>query len=308
MRLSQTEYERNLSLLKRDANRSRAGKMILPAVAGATAALLLLCLPAGAADLIVRRGDGSINWTRSFVSATGRSEATVAPEGAAIDPEDGQTLSINGARIDTYRRARESSIENLLRAMKTIRIDPDRRLGDFLQDDDTLRRRLSETLVEEITFRRYPAGFLTSACEARLNFGGIIGSLSWDFPAMELPVIDDTPLKTDYTGLIVDGRGLKLEPMLFPSIYDGDGAEIYGRTFIDSRFALKHGLASYCHTEDEARALGRAGDRPYYSVALKSMNACPVISERDARRVLAAKATRNSLKRCRVIIILDRND
>ncbi len=99
-------------------------------------------------------------------------------------------------------------------------------------------------------------------------------------PAIELPVIDDSPLKTDYTGLIVDGRGLKLEPMLFPSIYDGDGVEIYGRTFIDSRFALKHGLASYCHTEDEARALGRAGDRPYYSVALKSMNACPVISER----------------------------
>jgi hypothetical protein len=293
-------------LLKRGTDRSRAGKKITPAVAGAMV-LLLVCAPATAADLVVRRGDGSINWTRSFISATGRSEATVAPEGAAIDPEDGRTLSINGARSDTYRRAREASLENLLRAMRTIRIDPDRRLSDFLQEDDSVRRRLSEKLAEETRFRRYPAGFMASECEARLSFGGIIGSLSWDFPAIELPVIDDSPLKTDYTGLIVDGRGLKLEPMLFPSIYDGDGVEIYGRTFIDSRFALKHGLASYCHTEDEARALGRAGDRPYYSVALKSMNACPVISERDARRVLAAQSTRNSLKRCRVVIILDRN-
>ncbi len=307
MRLSQTEYERNLPLLKRDADRSRAGKRIIPAVAGATVMLLLVCEPAGAADLVIHRSDGSINWTRSFISATGRCEATVASEGAPIDPEDGRTLSINGARSDTYRRAREASLENLLRAIKTIRIDPDRRLEDYLRDDDTVRRRLSETIAEETRFRRYPAGFLTSACEARLSFGGLIGSLSWDFPTMELPVIDDTPLKTDYTGLIVDGRGLKLEPMLFPSIYDGDGAEIYGRTFIDSRFALKHGLAAYCHTEDEARTLGRAGDRPYYSVALKSMNACPVISEKDARRVLAAQATRNSLKRCRVVIILDRN-
>jgi len=293
-------------LLKRGTDRSRAGKKITPAVAVATV-LLLVCAPATAADLIVRRGDGSINWTRSFISATGRSEATVAPEGAAIDPEDGRTLSINGARSDTYRRAREASLENLLRAMRTIRIDPDHRLGDLLQSDDTVRRRLSETLARETRFRRYPAGYIASACEARLGFGWLAGSLAWDFPAMELPVIDNTPLTTDYTGLIVDGRGLKLEPMLFPSIYDEDGLEIYGRTFVDSRHALRNGLASYCHTEDEARALARAGDRPYYSVALKSVNACPVISERDARRVLGAQATRNSLKRCRVVIILDRN-
>ena len=28
---------------------------------------------------------------------------------------------------------------------------------------------------------------------------------------------------------------------------------------VDSRHALRNGLASYCHTEDEARALARAG-------------------------------------------------
>ncbi|HPI13451.1 MAG: hypothetical protein QM472_08935 [Spirochaetota bacterium] len=291
---------------KRDHNRHGAGKRITAAAFIAGAALCLLCASAEAADLIVRHGDGSINWTRSFISSTGRFEAEVSGTGLPVDPEDGRELGINGARKDTRRRAQEASIESLLSAMKTIRVDPNRRLGDLLQADDTVQRRLSETIAAETRFRRHPSGFVASTCEARLGFGGIIASLPWDYPDMELPVIDNTPLKTDYTGLIVDGRGLKLEPMLFPSIYDENGVEIFGRIFIDSRYALKNGMASYCHTEDEAKALKRAGDRPYYSVALKSLNACPVISEKDARRVLGAQATRNSLKRCRVVIILDK--
>ncbi len=268
--------------------------------------MLLAVCPARGADYITSYYGSEINWTRGYISSKGESSMEIESHGRPVDYYDMSDLSINRARLDTSARARDAALERLMSAAKFVRVDPERSFLDVLTGESFSRKRITETLTDHVRLRQYPRDFDSAVCEARLTMGDLISSLPFDFPSLDFPVIDDTPVKTDYTSLIVDGRGLGLQPMLFPSVYNEDGLEIFGRIYIDSRYASRYGMASYCYTEDEARAGKRAGRTPYFSVALKNLNGCPVISQRDARRILGSDRTRNNLKKCKVIFILDR--
>jgi hypothetical protein len=51
--------------------------------------------------------------------------------------------------------------------------------------------------------------------------------------------------------------------------YNEDGLEIYGRYFIDSRYAASGGIAGYVYDEDHAKTDRRSGPHPYFTSALK---------------------------------------
>lgn len=273
----------------------------------ACALLLLLAIPtaAFAVDFTVQHRESVINWTGCYISAKGKASIDVGLSGNPVDSYDGLPVSINRARTDTRVMAKDDAVENLIRAFKLLQVDTGTRLADLLKHDFTSKR-MAEALNESLKVRNRPLDFHTTECEVRLSLGDIISIVPYDFPGNDFPVIDDTPLRTDYSSLIIDGRGLNLAPMLFPSIFNEDGLEIYGRIFVDGRYASKYGLASYCYNEDDARKSARAGARPFYAVALKNNGGCPVLSYKDARKILSAPATRNNLKKCRVIFILDR--
>ncbi|MGL4370156.1 MAG: hypothetical protein ACRCUT_10875, partial [Spirochaetota bacterium] len=60
--------------------------------------------------------------------------------------------------------------------------------------------------------------------------------------------------------------------------------------------------------ERTARTMKTAGEHPYYTAALSSINGSPVISMTDARRILAHNKTAEKLKQCRVIFIIDSSE
>ncbi len=249
----------------------------------------------------------TINWTRSIITARGRFSMDITSEGLPVDHYDGTPVSINAARIQNYERARENALENLMNTLKHLRVDSETRFSDHIKNSPYTRKRISAALNDAARVKKYPVSFDEAYCEIVIGIGEIIATLQYNFPAEDFPSLDNPPLHSEYTSLIIDGRGLKLKPMMFPSVYNEDGLEIYGRIFVDSRYACRYGMVSYCYNEDEARENPRAGKQPLYTVALKNLNGCPVISDRDARKVLAGGTTRNNLKKCRVIIILDKN-
>ncbi len=265
------------------------------------------CAPLLGADVITERYGSSVNWTKGFILSTGKASIEVEERGTPIDYDDGTETAINRARIDASARAREDALEGVIAALKHIRLDPQQDFAGLLQSDETMQGRLSQLLPARLNLKEYPADFYSVKCEARLSLGDLIAALPLDFPMHEFPRIDDTPLASDYSSLIIDARRLGIEPMVFPSVLNEDGLEIYGRIYIDPRYASRHGMAAYCYTEDEAKSHKRAGRRPFYTVALKNLNGCPVISDRDAKKILAGKASRNNLKKCRLIVIMDRN-
>ncbi len=265
------------------------------------------CVPLLGADVLTERYGSSVNWTKGHILATGKASIEVEERGAPVDYDDGTEIAINRARSDASARAREDAFEGIIASLKHIRLDSRQDFAGLLSSDETMQGRLSGLLGSRLVLKEYPADFYSVRCEARLSMGDLIASLPFEFPQHEFPLIDDTPLASDYSGLIIDARGLGIEPMVFPSVLNEDGLEIYGRIYIDGRYASRHGMAAYCYTEDEAKAHRRAGRRPFYTVALKNMNGSPVISDRDAKKILASRASRNNLKKCRLIIILDRS-
>lgn len=245
-----------------------------------------------------------VNWDKGYIVSKGKASITFEQTGAPVDNTSRTELSINHARKKIYSLAKEKAIENMIETIKTVRVDPEIKMIELIEQNRITQKNLSESL-DHLIFREYPSGFDSSICEAKLEFGDLIASIPYEFPSNDIPEQDDVSVSTSYTSLIVDGRGIDIEPMLFPSIYDNDGLEIYGRYNIISSYAVKGGMASYCFTEQEAYRNYRAGQHPFFAVAVKSIKNCPVLSERDTRRILSSAETRNNLKKCRVIFILD---
>lgn len=247
----------------------------------------------------------TIDWQKGYVISNGKAWITFSKDGSPVDAVTGGKIALNRAREAVYFAAKESAIANMAEKIKQLRVDPQNTLLDVMRNNTLTQKTISDILINSMTFKEYPKEFDSSVCEARLHFGTLISSIPYDFPSHDFPVKADIPISTPYTALIIDGRGLDIKPMLFPSIYSDAGLEIYGKNFINSSYAVKGGMGAYYYNED-AQADPRAGEHPYFAVAVKSINNCPVLSEKDIRRILSSQKTINNLKKCRVIFIIDK--
>jgi hypothetical protein len=248
----------------------------------------------------------SIDWQKGYIISKGTAQISYSDNGSPVDPLTGRQISLNRAREAITGTAKEIALANIADAISYIRVDAQNTLLDVMKSNANTQRKIADVINNRISYKEFPAGFDQSACVARLNFESIIDSLEYEFPSNDFPVRTDIPISTPYSSLIVDCRGLNIGPMLFPSIYSNAGLEIYGKNYIDVSFTHNGGMASYCYNEDQARTDIRAGGHPYFSAAVKSINNCPVLSEKDTRRLLGSQYTINNLKKCRVIFIVDR--
>jgi hypothetical protein len=258
------------------------------------------------ADYITGKEACEINWSRGYIKSSAKSSIDIEENGSPVDHYSRNGSTLNGARLESYGRAREEAVEKLIDTVIRMRMDSSKTVQDVINDEAFTRKRLSEAVHRAVKIKDYPAGFNSTGCEAKIKFGAIIASLPFSFPSQDIPSRDDTPISTDYTGLIIDCRGLNIEPMLFPAILDENGLEIYSRFHVDGTHAYKKGIVSYCFNEDEAVRTPRAGRHPYYAIALKSVNGSPVLSDRDTRKILSGRNTANCLKKCGVIFILNK--
>ncbi|MEO0093150.1 MAG: hypothetical protein ABIK67_02695 [candidate division WOR-3 bacterium] len=113
---------------------------------------------------------------------------------------------------------------------------------------------------------------------------------------------------TNYTGFIIDARGLKLTKALFPKILNEDGKEVYGLSFVQSNYAQELGLVSYVKTIAEAFRSERVGANPLRIDALRTSgrtNSDIVITNSDAQRMHQSQRNLKLLERCQVVIITD---
>ena len=105
-----------------------------------------------------------------------------------------------------------------------------------------------------------------------------------------------------YTGLIGDGRGLGLKPVMSPVIKNANGEPIYGYKNLDSATVIANGMASY--TTDLSKAT-RAGTNPLVvkAVGLDNHNGNPILSVADANRVLIENGATGFLDRTNVVFV-----
>jgi hypothetical protein len=193
-----------------------------------------------------------------------------------------------------------------VRLAKGIRVDADTTLEDLLEQNDAARSRIVGVINGKVKVCEYPVDFVTSGCRAELRIGDILNAVPYDYPSEEFPTRLDNPIPSRYSSLVIDTRGLRVEPMILPSVFSEEGLEVYGRFRVDIRHATKYGIVAYATSQEEAMNNRLAGDHPYYTVALREVKGCPVIAERDVRKILSSPFTVDQLKKCRVIFIIDK--
>ena len=113
--------------------------------------------------------------------------------------------------------------------------------------------------------------------------------------------------KGDYTGLIVDCRGLGLQPVMSAVIKNTNGTKIYGHKNLDIDRIIREGLADYIIDEE---SVGRAGDNPLVvrAVAVEDFNSNPILSIPDSNRVLIENYATKFLKDMKVVFLFDSYD
>ncbi|MFV0347283.1 MAG: hypothetical protein ACK5JO_01765, partial [Halodesulfovibrio sp.] len=130
--------------------------------------------------------------------------------------------------------------------------------------------------------------------------------------------IQDKPLQTgsttipndaavpEYTGLVIDARGLGFTPSLHPELHDAGGT-IFPSAGLNPQTAATDGLVRYMDSVPAAQQAPRAGSLPYTVKATGTAGGNPAklsIAPEDAatlRAILARKD--NFLDNCKVIIV-----
>ena len=110
--------------------------------------------------------------------------------------------------------------------------------------------------------------------------------------------------KGDYTGLVVDCRGLELQPVMSPVIMNSNGTKIYGHKNLDYDKIISMGMADYV---DDTENTSRAGDKPLIvkAVALQNFNSNPVVAISDSNRILIENYATKFLKDMKVVFLFD---
>jgi hypothetical protein len=111
-------------------------------------------------------------------------------------------------------------------------------------------------------------------------------------------------IESNFSGIIIDCRGLALTPCLFPRILSDAQNEVFSSDFADPHYIIQRGLTAYYSDKKQARE--RVGDKPLVINALavtgdNSTNI--VISTRDTRLIHGSQHNLDLLKECGVAII-----
>lgn len=112
---------------------------------------------------------------------------------------------------------------------------------------------------------------------------------------------------TVYTGIIIECRGLELNPCIFPKVVSEIVEEVYSIDFADPQHVIDGGLVFY--TTKDVHDNQRVGENPLRIQALCTVGEWLTdikISTFDAQRIHGSMNNINLLKECRVAVIFGR--
>jgi hypothetical protein len=112
----------------------------------------------------------------------------------------------------------------------------------------------------------------------------------------------------EYTGILIDAKGLEPRPALFPQVVAESGDDVFSPGFAEPEQLAKHGMVGYFADRTQALTADRIGPNPLVvrALGIAGTNACDlVISQTDAALIHGSEANLELLSRCRVGFLVD---
>ena len=278
--------------------------------------ILIISAPVVTADIqkfIEYRDNGSIDWTRGYVTARGVGNPATYGNNK-ISPE--QHRQILGQALNKARH-------NLLETIVGIRINAESRVIDVVEnypsimfqlrgmtyqapEIDNLRQELYDGTVEAWSRMKLNGGFSQLILPPGIRQIESIKQVRRGKNSIHLKSSSrSSPI---YTGMVVDARGLGAIPVIAPRIFDENLEEVFGPTYASREYAVQQGVASYTTDISQARLDIRVSHNPIVVKALKTIwpGRCDfIISNSDADKLRSASEHLLFLRECKVIIVLD---
>ncbi|MDR3563981.1 MAG: hypothetical protein P4N59_21445 [Negativicutes bacterium] len=235
---------------------------------------------------------GAVNWDQGVIQAIG----TGVPPAQASSQAQANAMARRAAVVDAYR--------NLTELIGGVRVEGETTVRNFEVTSDVVRTKISglvqgARIVDE---QPQPDGSYQVTMQISLFGANSVAAAIQDKmqPAQIVPPPVPTPNYRPpatlpmYTGVVVDARGLGLERVMSPRIYDEAGRIVYGNMYINPDNVVRYGMVDYAASPEliDAATTGRsrAGAYPIIvkAIRLQDFNANVVISQADADLILTA--------------------
>ena len=293
---------------------------LVPLIIGLWGLVLLpeICaqgLPRQYKEATEQRGSGLINWTEGAVSA----------RGVGVPSPDTHPAA---ARAMAFRAAKVVASRNLLETVQGIRVDSETIVENYVVKSDTIKQQVTGVVQNARVEKR--KDFADGSVEVFLTMPlwgkDSLTSVLLDEQLINRNEIAKSESREGYTGVVLDTRGIGLQPATFPSVLDEEGDLVYGPSIVSRQAAERKGLVQYYFSgtaQDTSMFLGnvvfvaqrgeeslptRAGRKPLRVKGIKksgTLHANIVISLADAKKIRNNPQLMRTLQRGKVIIITD---
>jgi hypothetical protein len=231
-------------------------------------------------------GEATIDWSAGMVRAGSASPA------------------VQGGRVVAEDQAIRQMAPRLLDGAAAARLDREATVGEVLGSGSPLARRLdgdTPSAWRVVETRYYASG--------RVEMEGEFDLGSWLRPWVVAQAQVQSPAPTattEYTGVLVDGRGLGAAAALAPRLLDAAGQVLFDVTRLDVPSARIRTPVQYVVDPADPRAVQRAGTHPLVVHAREVRDRVDlVIAPDDAARLVTAGAGTRLLSEARVVLVLD---
>lgn len=251
----------------------------------------------------------TIDWTKD----TFDSAVTLDVEKAGITMPSGKNAA--AGRIET-------ELPTLVKdPLLSLYVNSYQQLGDLVLSDDIALEQLTDIIYQG---KRTPGVFANGGSELRTNHSIKLTAISallirHRYPYKNAKPIEDVASRS-YSGIIIDARGSlpvqgefikdTVNPCFFPQVWDEQMNLVYERNIGDPALERAQQMVLYHWSDDEALYQDRIGTDPLHIHARKvygRFRTDPVISRKDALKILAVPENLELLRQGKVVILLDKD-
>lgn len=245
-------------------------------------------------------GNAAVNWSEGYVHVTG----------IGNPPDRGEAVQ---RRLSAERSATADAYRQLAQAIYGIRVNSDTLVRDYVSESDAIKSYVNALIkgAQKMDQRYLDDGTIEIDFAVKLySNSGLSGVLQPQKHVVPPPpvTIEAGEAKEEYTGIIVDCRGLGMDPAMSPAIVSQNGGELYlGQLEVKPEFVINEGIVGYAHSLLQARQYKRVGNKP---LIIKGMSAVGnfhtdvQISEADTKLLLALDKSGKLLQDAKVVFVL----
>ena len=249
--------------------------------------------------------EGTTDWGNGVVRVKGGGAGNVKYK----DRSPGQY------RLTAQQAARMDAQRKLAEYVKGVQVSANSSMGDLALEYDQVRTALHSVVLKNAIEVGDPQfwedGTCTVTMEIRMYGDNNALAMAAFLPFKDEPKVafaqpvNATVVDQNYTGLVIDCRGMNVNCVMSPVIKNADGQKIYGHQNLDYDRIVVNGMVSYSNDAYDQISAGRAGSNPLVvkAVRLDDLNANPVVSVADADRILVANSHDRFLDNCAVVFV-----